>query len=122
MNNGLRLWLDDERPAPEGWIWCKNFVDLWVYLVDDWEQIKEISFDHDLGTDDDPAPARRNGTTITKWILEQLHFAGSSWQKHRWKWSVHSSNPVGRANMIANLKAMDKIWDQTEEEAKAQIE
>jgi len=116
MNNGygLRLWLDDERPAPDGWIGCRNFVDLWIYLVDDWSQIEEISFDHDLGTEDDPFPARRNGTTITRWILEQLHLAGekSPWQKHRWKWSVHSSNPVGRANMIANLKAMDKIWNQ----------
>ena len=45
----MKLWLDDERPAPEGWVWVKTAAEAIRALADqDCEFITHMSFDHDL--------------------------------------------------------------------------
>lgn len=52
----LKLWLDDVRPAPEGYVWCKSVNDA-KYHIEWWEKhsipygekIEVISIDHDAG-------------------------------------------------------------------------
>jgi hypothetical protein len=43
----MKLWLDDIRPAPEGWTWVKRVEDAIYYA--DREPVEEMSLDHDLG-------------------------------------------------------------------------
>jgi hypothetical protein len=42
----MKLWLDDERPAPDGWVWVKDPIEAVSKLTSG--QVTEASFDHDL--------------------------------------------------------------------------
>lgn len=83
----MRIWLDDVRPAPHGFIHVRNLAELKELLAANPEPIKVMSFDHDLG---DGTP---DGYAIVKWLAE-AHL-------NRWprKIIVHSSNPPGAENI-----------------------
>jgi hypothetical protein len=73
------LWIDDLRPAPDGWTWAKTSSEAIVLLGK--SRFDAISFDHDLGGDD---TTRR----VVLWLCEN-----DAWPPvvH-----VHTANPVGR--------------------------
>lgn len=76
-----KLWVDDLRPAPEGWIWAKNSNKAISALIA-FSSIDTISFDHDLGGDD---TTRR----VVMWLCE------NGWGSIKTVY-VHTANPVGR--------------------------
>lgn len=92
------LWVDDERQSPgANWVWARTAEEAVDHLR--LKVFDVISLDHDLGsvTDEDgvqrPAPS---GLTVAREI----------WQNQRWpRYAVyiHSMNPVGAANMLAEL-------------------
>jgi hypothetical protein len=44
----MRIWLDDNRPAPDGWAWARSYEDA-IELFDRYgEEITDVSLDHDL--------------------------------------------------------------------------
>lgn len=43
---GIRLWVDDVRPAPDGWHWAKTNTEA-IRVLDE-QQVDEISIDHDI--------------------------------------------------------------------------
>lgn len=75
----MRLWIDDLRPAPEGWYWAKTSAE--ALLVIRTGRVKEVSFDHDLGGDDTTRP-------VILWMSEF-----GRWPERVY---IHSANPVGR--------------------------
>lgn len=83
----MKIWLDDCRPAPAGFIHVRNKAELEKLLADRTEAIEEMWFDHDLG-DNEPT-----GYDIVKWLAEN--------HLDRWPQAigVHSQNPVGRENI-----------------------
>ena len=45
-----KLWIDDIRPAPEGYIWCKSTLNaLHTIFKYRFNEITEINLDHDAG-------------------------------------------------------------------------
>lgn len=52
----MRLWLDDVRPAPDGWVWVKTARDAIALLAA--VGVAEISLDHDLGNEVFPQRCR----------------------------------------------------------------
>lgn len=78
MPTVIRLWIDDLRPAPDGWTWAKTSAE----AIDALRQggVMAVSFDHDLGGDDTTRP-------VVLWLCEH-----DAWPPvvH-----VHSANPVG---------------------------
>ena len=46
----MKLWLDDVRTPPEGWVWAKTAQEAIDLLLT--REIEEISLDHDLGEGD----------------------------------------------------------------------
>lgn len=61
----MKLYLDDERTTPEGWVrvyWPDEAIE---YLKTG--QVTEISLDHDLGDDE-----RGTGYDVLLWIEEQV--------------------------------------------------
>lgn len=87
----IKIWVDDVRPAPIGWHWCKSVnetIDLIKYLGQN--EISEISFDHDSGI-----YYSRGGDyiKILDWIEESYGYF--------WKVPInlHTMNPIGRQNM-----------------------
>lgn len=96
----MKLWLDDVRPAPEGYVWCHS-----VYramkeiqmaergledafgIVKAPENIELIDIDHDAGD-----YFQYGGDYIR--LLDWLEKTGRNYPIH-----IHSANPVGVANM-----------------------
>jgi hypothetical protein len=93
----MKLWIDDVRPAPDGWIWAMTLAEaLNEIATGDYD---EVSFDHDLGGDDTAMPVAKR--------IEELAYLGDLEPP---KWRIHSANPVGRANLKAALESADRFW------------
>ena len=87
----MKLWVDDIRPAPKGYIWCKSVniaIDtICAYLLVGYTDIEIIDIDHDAGN-----YASEGGDYIK--LLDWLEEVGLDFPIH-----IHSMNPVGIANM-----------------------
>lgn len=85
----MKIWVDDIRPAPDGWHWCKTSHEA-IRSLAIWQGIEEfrgttgnvevMSLDHDLGGDDTTRP-------IVLWCCEN-----DFWPVEV---VVHSANPPG---------------------------
>ena len=82
----VRLWLDDLRPAPKGWVAVKR-VEAAVELLEA-GQVEEASLDYDLGL------GERYGYALCRWMAEK-----GVWPRVL---TVHSSNPPG-ARLMCRL-------------------
>lgn len=80
----VRLWVDDVRPSPEGWMWVKSVDDALRVLQT--STVVEASLDHDLG---DYAIHGGDGYRIVDWMAENNIWPAEGVH-------VHSANPVGR--------------------------
>lgn len=88
----MKLWLDDVRKAPSGWMWAKNVgqaMQIIQAFVDSHLEWEAASFDHDLGND-----PGGDAVKLVLWMAEN-----DIWPEHRP--AVHSMNPVGRDNLLA---------------------
>lgn len=107
----MKLWLDDIRPAPEGYVWCKsvNQAKSWlmdfearrealIHIIDrtvdiaKLPQIEAIDVDHDAG---DYATDGGDYINFLNWLEE----TGRNYPIH-----IHSMNPVGIQNMKAIIE------------------
>jgi hypothetical protein len=95
----MRVWLDDVRSAPEGWIRVHTAAEA-IGLLEA-GGVEFISLDHDLG--DPEAP---EGYAVAAWLEEQAAFGRCA----PVKWAIHSANPVGRARMETALRRADDFW------------
>lgn len=95
----MKLWIDDLRPAPGGYIWVKSVkaakTAIWQYehsMIDD--NIL-IDLDHDAG---DYAFEGGDYIKLLDW-LEAKNIVDTGYSFH-----LHSMNPVGVQNMRAIIK------------------
>ena len=78
----MKLWVDDERPSPAGWMWATNSAFALELLKGEMgNEIDTISLDHDLGGEDTTRP-------IVLWMAETGLWPDTVF--------VHTANPVGR--------------------------
>lgn len=67
----MKIWLDDIRPAPEGYVWCKS-VNIAKRTIESAEEpIVLIDCDHDLG---DYAYDGGDGIKLLDWLVENKRF------------------------------------------------
>ena len=97
----MKLWIDDVRPAPKGYVWCKSVNEakelIFEHSMYHWvpgqvSDIELIDIDHDAGDF-----ATDGGDYIA--VLDWLEETGRSFPIH-----IHSMNPVGVANMRAIIQ------------------
>ena len=98
----MKLWIDDVRPAPEGYIWVKDVntakkkIEKWEYLYrltgDRNMEIEVIDIDHDAGF---YATFGGDYIKLLDW-LEETH--------RNYPIRIHSMNPVGVQNMRAIIE------------------
>ena len=100
----MKLWIDDVRPAPVGYVWCRSVNEAkrkiysskttCVYMDgrSNGYKIELIDIDHDAGD-----YASDGGDYIK--LLDWLEETGRSYPIH-----IHSMNPVGVANMRAIIQ------------------
>jgi len=101
----LRLWVDDERPAPEGWFHVKTARDAIDVLST--QEVHELSLDHDLGHCEKCVGCKGYKSKCGC----QCHWSGYSVALFmsttgRWpekKPTCHSANPAGKANIEATI-------------------
>lgn len=99
LQRTMKIWLDDIRPAPTGYIWCKsvnqaiNEIETHELMVrksgHNFYQVDLIDCDHDLG---DYASDGGDGIQLLNW-LEATN--------RNYPIRLHTMNIVGRMNMQA---------------------
>ena len=102
----VRLWLDDVREAPEGWIRCYWPADVIKYLKS--QTVDEISLDHDLGE------CESTGYDVVLWLAEQVFL--KQFKFHLPKMYCHSDNPVGRKKILDGIESIQKYSQSKEDE------
>lgn len=94
----MRLYLDDERPAPPGWRLIR-WPDEVITLLTTGE-VTHVSLDHDLGDD-----ARGTGYDVIVWIEEAVATRGFTPPVL----TVHSANTAARARMEAGITSITRL-------------
>ena len=98
----MKLWIDDVRPAPEGYVWIRSvseahkFIKIYENIYrreqDPFMKIELIDIDHDAGD-----YACDGGDYIK--LLDWLELTGRNYPIR-----IHSMNPVGATNMRAIIE------------------
>jgi len=93
----MKVYLDDERSTPDGWIrvyWPDEAIELLKT-----GKVQEISLDHDLGNDE-----KGTGYDVVLWIEEAVMTRGFVPPKM----SVHSANSSAREKMELGIEAIKR--------------
>ena len=86
-----RIYLDDCRvPKSNDWVIVRSFDDF-VTTIKSKGVPDEISFDHDLGWDNENDCETKSGYDCAKWLVENCVIVEN--------FNVHSANPVGKKNI-----------------------
>ena len=91
----MKIWVDDVRPAPEGYVWCKSMQEakdtvlmLELYAtVNESYKVELIDLDHDAG---DYAYDGGDYIKLLDWLEET---------ERNYPIRIHSMNSVGVENM-----------------------
>lgn len=102
----IKIWLDDERDAPEGWkrcLWPEQVVMLIVSAgLSGKFKVTDISLDHDLGEDNG-----RTGYDVIRYIQKQL--VTGQWNGNVPNLYCHSDNPVGRKHIELGIASILRL-------------
>ena len=96
----MKIWLDDMREAPLGWIRCRTRSSNSCRA-----ERSRISLDYDKGLVDDRG-IDWNGEDVLKWIERQVVERGNSFRLPVVR--IHSANPVGRQRLQRALDAIQR--------------
>lgn len=94
----MKLYLDDERPVPDGWIGVR-WPDEAIRLLQT-GSVAELSLDHDLGDDE-----RGTGYTVLLWIEEAVAVRGF----HPPKITVHTANASAQQKMLLAVRSIERL-------------
>ena len=93
----MKLWIDDKRKAPEGWMHAKTAAEAIGWLKSG-DSITHISFDHDLGE------GNGDGHDVVCVVEELVHGRRMKMPEM----TVHSSNPVGAKRIQQAIDAIKR--------------
>lgn len=97
----MKIYLDDERKPPEGWILVRWPDEVIEHLKSG--QVTHVSLDHDLGDDN-----RGTGYDVILWLEEAVVTQGFAPPIIQ----VHTANVSARAKMTAGVEAIMRRADQ----------
>ena len=92
----MKLFLDDIRDPiiKNGWLICRSFDEAVATVLGNGFP-EYISFDHDLGEG-------KSGFDFAKWLVD--YDLDTGMMPEKFSFYVHSSNPVGKANIEGLLR------------------
>jgi hypothetical protein len=96
----MKVYLDDLRSTPEGWVRAYTAWEAIELLKTG--KVEEISLDYTLGDDN----VVGTGHDVIKWIEEAVAIGEFNPPKNI---IVHSSNPSGSARMEAGIKSIQRF-------------
>ncbi|MEJ2043219.1 MAG: hypothetical protein P8X74_22070 [Reinekea sp.] len=94
----MKVFLDDERVPPEGWVlvrWPSEAIELLKK-----HEVQEISLDHDLGNDE-----IGTGYDVILWLEEQVAIFNFLPPVI----TIHSANTSARRKMLAGVENIYKL-------------
>lgn len=91
----MKIWLDDERQAPDGWIWCKTVEEVMNQLKQN-QEAKIVSLDNDLG-----AGHKEGFHVITQYLM---CISSDTPVAKVDTWELHTMNSVARDHMVSLIK------------------
>ncbi|MBZ4396399.1 cyclic-phosphate processing receiver domain-containing protein [Myxococcus faecalis] len=94
----MRVYLDDERPTPEGWV-AVRWPEEAIALLEG-GQVVELSLDHDLGDDE-----HGTGYDVLLWLEEAVATRGFVPPRVR----VHSANSSARQKMELAIVRIERF-------------
>ena len=98
-----KVWLDDERQAPEGWLHITSASAVIGMLKQG--RVGEMSLDHDLGLE------YETGYDVLTWIQEQVFVNNfKPPQIH-----IHTANPVARQHMVNTLERIKILVEKNQD-------
>jgi len=97
----MKLWVDDIRPAPEGWELADDFFKAKVALI--MQEYDEVSLDHDLGIFIDGK--EYTGYDVALFLLDRA-IDGKYIPP---KITSHSANPIGRKKILDVVGDIAKV-------------
>lgn len=95
----MKIYLDDQRPTPRGWIGVLWPEDAIAFLQTG--QVTHLSLDHDLGDD-----SHGTGYDVVVWVEEQTALYGFTPPIM----TVHSDNGPGRQRMLAGIESITRFY------------
>ena len=107
----MKIWVDDVRPAPVGYVWCKSTYEALRVIRANKSDIETIDLDHDAGEYVYDGGDFINVLNELERLSRPLNKVNgipfhSNW--HFWcqgiKFRLHSMNPVGVQNMRAIIQ------------------
>jgi len=94
------IWLDDERPMPQGYdVHCKTAAEAIALLKQG--GVEGISLDHDLGPE-----WAGTGYDVASYIERAAHEGTLAPLRLK----LHTANPVGRERMAQALRSAKRFW------------
>lgn len=96
----MKIYLDDERQAPEGWRLVTTAGEAVAYLKTG--RITEISLDHDLG-------GETTGYDVLTWLEWQVHMNNFSPPIIH----IHTANSSARIKMEAAVKSIERFANES---------
>lgn len=87
----IKVYLDDWRIAPDGWVQAWNIDELVSLFEDTTIEITHLSLDHDLGVDEHNK-VLPDGYDFVKLFVDRNFFCRKVY--------FHSASPIGKENMI----------------------
>lgn len=100
----MKVFLDDERPPPEGWHlvrWPQEAIELLQA-----GNVTHLSLDHDLGDDE-----RGTGYDVIVWLEEAVALRRFRPPEVR----VHSANSSARLKMEAGIRSIERLARRVDE-------
>lgn len=102
----MKIYLDDERPCPPGWIHCRWPQEV-IRLLER-GGVTHVSLDHDLGDAESSVRegrTERTGYDVILWIEEQVALHGF----YPPAITVHSANAGRRGEMEAGIRSIERL-------------
>ncbi len=103
----MKVFLDDERETPEGWLRV-YWPDEAIALLET-GKVTAVSLDHDLGDDD-----RGTGYDVLLWIEDAVATRGFTPPEIR----IHSANSSARAKMEMAVQSIKRLSSKGEDGAR----
>lgn len=108
ISGPLKVYLDDERKTPEGWIrayWPEEVITILQN-----HEVGELSLDRDLGDDD-----HGTGYSVLLWIEEQMATTGGlgKFSNSALQLNVHSANSSAKFKMDLAINSITR-WQQND--------
>ncbi|APR82238.1 Hypothetical protein A7982_07587 [Minicystis rosea] len=94
----MKVFLDDERPTPEGWVAVRWPAEAIALLQTG--AVTHLSLDHDLGDDQ-----RGTGYDVIVWLEEEVALRGFTPPEI----SVHSANASARQKMLLGIESIRRL-------------